>query len=217
MSSITKIKAVLQIMKPRPLWGLLSVGAAGYLRESGWMRSFAQRSSVDLQGNPLPWVTLPFIDFVAGRLHPTMNVFEFGCGKSTLFYSARVGRLHSVEHDKAWYLRMQSQARSNTDIQYIELVRDGEYCRAASRKGMAYDLIVIDGRDRVNCTVQSVSSLSEGGCVVLDDSERSEYRDAVRHLQDLGFRSLDFWGLAPGVANRKCTTVFYRDGNCLGI
>jgi hypothetical protein len=86
-----------------------------------------------------------------------------------------------------------------------------------NRTGLPYDLIVVDGRDRVNCVDQAIGALSPAGCVVLDDSERSEYAAALDRLAQTGFKHLDFWGVAPGLSYRKCTSLFYREGNCLNI
>ena len=61
------------------------------------------------------------------------------------------------------------------------------------------------------------SSLSQNGGLILDDSEREEYQNGVIHLKQLGYNELDFWGIAPGIFYNKCTSIFYRDNNCLGI
>ena len=31
------------------------------------------------------------------------------------------------------------------------------------------------------------------------------------------YNELDFWGIAPGIFYNKCTSIFYKDNNCLGI
>jgi hypothetical protein len=51
----------------------------------------------------------------------------------------------------------------------------------------------------------------------LDDSERKEYKKGIEYLQQSGYRKIDFWGIAPGIFFNKCTSIFYRDKNCLGI
>jgi len=69
----------------------------------------------------------------------------------------------------------------------------------------------------VNCIRCSLPMLTNDGCLVLDDSERGEYEAGCRVLLDSGFKRLDFWGMAPGLNYRKCTSVFYRRDNCLDI
>ena len=40
---------------------------------------------------------------------------------------------------------------------------------------------------------------------------------AATIVSDRGFRELDFWGMAPIIRYNKCTAIYYRDRNCLGI
>ena len=80
-----------------------------------------------------------------------------------------------------------------------------------------YEIIVIDGRDRVNCIKHSLKALKVNGVIILDDSERREYIKGRRYLMKNGFNNIDFWGISPGTFMKKCTTIFYKEVNCLGI
>ena len=80
-----------------------------------------------------------------------------------------------------------------------------------------FSIIIVDGRDRVNCIRNSTSSISQDGGLILDYSAREEYQNGVIHLKQLGYNELDFWGIAPGIFYKKCTSIFYKDNNCLGI
>lgn len=191
--------------------------AAGYLDDSGWLRSVVERRPVDASGRPVPWMTLPFIQFIETRLRPTQRVFEFGSGNSTLYYAARVAQVVAVEHDPVWAARMKDSLPANARLLSLPLDRDGAYCRAAGLEGMTYDLIIVDGRDRANCAVRALSSLDPRGCIVWDDTERDDYREGLVCLREQGFRRIDFWGVAPGLSYKKCTSLLYRDGNCLGV
>ncbi len=48
---------------------LLSQLYSGYLLDNGWFQSYKNKTSVDKNGNPIPWVTYPFIDFISERLN----------------------------------------------------------------------------------------------------------------------------------------------------
>jgi spermidine synthase len=80
-----------------------------------------------------------------------------------------------------------------------------------------YDVIIVDGRDRVNCCKQAVAALSKNGVVVLDDSERDFYSPGIAFLKKQGFKELAFSGISPGLFYYKTTSVFYKTDNCLGI
>lgn len=213
-SSLIKVLA-----NPAHLRALLSFDKKGYLNDIGWFTAFDSKSPVDEGGNPIPWVTYSFIDFIKERISKQHTVFEFGSGNSTFFYAKYAGRVVSVEHDKQWLekINRSDKKTKNSEMIYCELHRDGEYCRMPLKLGQKYDIIIVDGRDRVNCCLQSLDALTENGVVVLDDSERESYKAGVDFLVGKGFKHLSFSGISPGLFYRKSTSVFYKDDNCLGI
>ena len=205
------------LLKPAKLKALLSFGVKGYLAEIGWFNAFETRSAIDEQGNPIPWVTYSFVDFIKERISKEHSVFEFGSGNSTLFYAKYADKVVSVEHDQAWYEKIKNTKAPNSDIIYEELQPDGQYSRTALNFLQKFDIIIVDGRDRVNCCKNSLEALSEWGVLVLDDSERQEYSDAIEFVKQKGFKHLSFSGISPGLFYRKSTSVFYRPANCLDI
>ena len=78
-------------------------------------------------------------------------------------------------------------------------------------------MIFIDGIHRVVCCSTSLNNLTDKGVIVLDDSERDEYKPGIDVIVNSGFKKLDFWGISPGYLFRKCTTIFYKESNCMGI
>ena len=97
------------------------------------------------------------------------------------------------------------------------MVRGGDYCRMPVKLEEKFDVIIVDGRDRVNCCKQAVDALTPAGVIVLDDSEREFYREATEFLLGKGFKQLPFTGISPGLFYRKATSVFYKKDNCLDI
>lgn len=202
---------------PKRLRTLLSFNEKGYLDEIGWFNAFDSRSPVDADNNPIPWVTYSFIDFIKGRLTKQHSVFEFGSGHSTYFYAKYAGKVVSVEHDKEWYDKVLKTNPENSELIFCELVRDGDYCRVPLTLQATFDVVIVDGRDRVNCCKQAVNAVSESGVIVLDDSERDFYKEGINFLIGKGFKELSFSGISPGLFYRKSTSVFYRANNCLNI
>jgi hypothetical protein len=205
------------ISKPDRLKAILSFGHKGYLSSIGWFRAFDQKKAIDGNGNDLPWVTYSFIDFIQPRLNKELQIFEYGSGSSTLYYAKRVGKVVSVEHDKDWYAKILSTKPSNAEMIFTELQTDGAYSRKAASLDAQFDIIIVDGRDRVNCCKHSVAALSPSGVLVLDDSERSDYEEARIFLKAQGFKELSFSGISPGLFYLKATSVFYKAQNCLAI
>lgn len=205
------------LLKAAKLRSILSFGVKGYLAEIGWFNTLESKSPVDENGEPIPWVTYSFIDFIKDRMRKYHRVFEFGSGNSTFFYAKLAGKVVSVEHDHDWFNKISAKKPANSEMIYCGLVPDGDYCRMPLSSDEKFHMIIVDGRDRVNCCMQALNALTDDGVIVLDDSEREFYLPAIHSLTSLGFRQLPFSGISPGLFYKKSTTIFYKDKNCLGI
>ncbi|WP_026897700.1 FkbM family methyltransferase [Daejeonella oryzae] len=205
------------LFKPAKLRALLSFGIKGYLTEIGWFNAFNTKSPVDENGNPIPWVTYSFIDFIKTRIKPNHLIFEFGSGNSTYFYAKTASKVISVEHDRAWFEKISKSKPANSEMIFCELDKGGSYCKMPLTRSEKFHLIIVDGRDRVNCCLQAVNALTEDGVLILDDSEREFYNPAIEFLKLKGFKELSFSGISPGLFYKKSTTVFYKTQNCLDI
>lgn len=215
---MNKLKALATLLsKPKRLAALLSYGHKGYLASIGWFTAFDNHQAVDAHNQPIPWVTYSFIDFIKDRLNKNLSVFEYGSGNSTLFYAKHVKRVVSVEHDEAWYQKIVNQKAPNAEMIFTKLETNGEYSQKAKLLGEKFEVIIVDGRDRVNCCKHSISALTENGVLVLDDSEREVYEEARTFLKAEGFKELSFSGISPGLFYNKATSVFYKATNCLAI
>ncbi|WP_442589358.1 FkbM family methyltransferase [Pedobacter sp. AW31-3R] len=215
---MNKLEAFITLLeKPNRLKALLSYGHKGYLVNIGWFKSFDTHQAVNENGDPLPWVTYSFIDFIGPRLNKEMTIFEYGSGNSTLFYAKRVQHVISVEHDELWYNKIVSSKPENSEMIFCKLEKDGEYSSKAASLHRKFDIIIVDGRDRVNCCKKCISALNPGGIIVLDDSDRKHYAEAFTFLKEAGFKNIPFTGIAPGLFYLKSTTIFYKQENCLQI
>jgi hypothetical protein len=205
------------LINPARVRTLLSFGVKGYLAEIGWFKALESKSPVDKNKKPLPWVTYSFIDFIENRIKKEHTIFEFGSGNSTFYYAERALKVVSVEHDKAWFEKISASKPYNSEMIFCELQKDGAYSKMPASMGVKFDIIIVDGRDRLNCCYQSLVALSQSGIVILDDSEREKYRAAIDFFNSNGFKELSFSGISPGLFYRKSTSVFYKTDNCLGI
>jgi len=206
-----------KIRKLRLLY-LLGDRADSYLVTSGFMKSHELGHPCKQDGAPLPWMNYAIIAFLGERLQKDMTLFEYGSGYSTLFYSRLVKRVVSVEHDKTWYEAVRTMTGPNVHLLYQPLELDGEYCRLINQQNEKFDVVVIDGRNRVRCAINSYKSLSESGVVIFDGFSKDKHIDVFRFYLASGFRKIDFVGLKfKGFGKSICTTIFYRSNNCLGI
>ncbi len=186
-----------------------------YLETTGWIRSRCDKAAVDGSGKPVPWWTYPSVQFISPRISRGMRVFEYGSGASTLWWAARVTTVVACEYDAAWYKRMCAVIPQN-----VELVHASEkenYARQILGSGELFDVVTIDGEERVECARVCVRALKPDGIIVWDNSDRSKYQEGFDFLAGLKFRRLDFRGLGPINVNAWSTSIFYRTENCLGI
>ena len=110
-----------------------------------------------------------------------------------------------------------SRLPPNASLLFVPNDVDGDYCRTIVRNGDHFDVVVVDGRDRVNCVKQSMQALSSRGVIVLDDSERAKYAPAISYAQENGYLTVDFEGLKPTDSSWCRSTILYRRENCLGL
>ena len=188
-----------------------------YLEATGWIDSQLNRSSIDAGGEPIPWYRYSALDFLAERVRPEHRVFEFGSGNSTHWWARQAASVTAVEHEPGWAEEVRKAAANNVTLLEVSLEPDGEYCRTPERTGSEYEIVVVDGRDRVNCAQRCLGSLTEDGVIVWDDSHRRRYENGLDFLAENGFRRLRFTGLGPIAGNGGETSVLYRASNCFGI
>ena len=188
-----------------------------YLHTTGWMQSLRTSVPADRYANPIPWMNYSVIKFLEDRLKGDLVLFEFGSGYSTRFYAARARSVTSVEYDETWLKIISTQMPENVELVFQNKDVDGNYCRTIGATGKTFDVVVVDGRDRVNCVKQAIPSLTPRGVILLDDSQRDRYREGIEFAKQKGFRALDLEGLKATGKELNRTTIFYRDGNCLGI
>ncbi len=187
------------------------------LQADGWFRSFRDNAPVDGDGNPVPWIAYPAIEFIKNRVKPDMSVFEYGCGGSTYWWASRVKEVIACEHDEEWYKKTKNDLPINVALHYVSLEYGGEYAGKVAEFPEKFDVVFIDGRDRVNCAINAVKGLKPDGVIIFDDSNRVEYDDGYQFLFSNGFRKIEFVGMYPLGIIKTETAIFYRTDNVFNI
>ncbi len=182
--------------------------------KKGWINSFIEGISQDENGSPIPWMTYSAIEFLKESLKSGFEIFEFGCGASTLFFSQKVKKVTSLETNKRWAEIVENRL-STTNVEII-LMPDGltneNYENFPKNCGKKFDLIIIDSLKRFECAKNCLSALKESGMIILDDSERKNYKKIFEFFTENNFARQDFFGIAPGQLRMKNTSVFRKRG-----
>jgi precorrin-6B methylase 2 len=147
-----------------------------------------------------------FLEDPYGEL--TFESFEWGCGGSTLWLSQRTKSVVSVEHDPEWVEKEQQELDEYgiENVLLVYLALDGGYADYILGYPDGYfDLIMVDGRQRSACLRNAVNKLKSGGALVLDNSEREQYQEAMK---EVGHWSRQDWD--SGYSEGWMTTVWRK-------
>jgi len=143
-------------------------------------------------------------DFLFSFLDKSKRVLEWGSGYSTIAIAERCAEVQSIEHDKAWVDKMADSIPGNAKVHYVK--RNSEeapgddgtmenyynYVLFAKTLGK-FDVILVDGRARVQCAKLAVKLLNEGGTILIHDynnpnpaCDRPEYKVVEQFLKPIG-------------------------------
>ncbi|MFF4687401.1 hypothetical protein [Streptomyces sp. NPDC001307] len=144
----------------------------------------------------------------------------------------------SVEHDAVWYEKLNSRLSGSAGLEYRlvppEPLKDsdaaaepndpGSYLssnkeyRGHSFRSYAsqidefpeehFDIVLIDGRARPSCIRHATSRLKPGGMLVVDNSDRPNYRRALAEVK--GYSRMSFRGAVPQLIGWSQTDIFVK-------
>lgn len=119
-----------------------------------------------------PWYAPGTQEFLESVIKPDWNVFEFGGGASTIWYSDRVKLVVTAEDDRMYRTLIEDHKRAN-----VELVGYGHDPLEA------FDLVAVDGHDRVECAKRSKSWVKPGGYFLLDNADEDRVKPILELMQ----------------------------------
>lgn len=127
-----------------------------------------------------PWWTPDAVEFVDSILTPESRVLEFGCGGSTVWLAARAAHVISVDNSEKWIEKIRPLCP------YVDLrLMTRPYFHVCNGfDDETFDLVIVDGRDRVECFLAAVRLVKPGGWIMLDDASRERYREAWESVAD---------------------------------
>lgn len=189
-----------------------------FLKNRGWDLSVINKSSINSQGKEIPWFTYCSINFLQNKIKPHHTIFEYGSGNSTIWLSDRAQGVTSIDHDEEWYVNFKETLDKLNNVDYhFKKLDSGDYQKEILNYHKKFDIIIIDGRKRVECCLNALDALKDDGVIIWDNSERKRYQQGFNFLTSKGFKRLDFCGMAPIITFGVCTTIFYREDNCFSI
>ena len=131
-------------------------------------------------------------DFVSNR-KGDVSVLEYGSGGSTIFLLSLGANVTTVEHHEQWADALLKKAEEMGLADRLTILRrDRPYSNVPSEfeSSRKFDVLLVDGRERVACFRNSLPFLKSDGLALLDDSQRRRYWLAFKELAK--FRSTTF-------------------------
>lgn len=171
-------------------------------RHAQW-KSIRERMAVDADGNPIPWYTYPAIEYLKNFDFTECDVFEFGSGNSSFYWSNRARSVVSVEDNNEWYEVVNSRKSKNQTL--IHRSEEVDYVNSLTEQAKMFDIIIIDGNHRMSCTFEAIKWIKDDGIILLDNSDRSIEKECGKVLRNNQFIQIDFSGFGP--INGYCWTT----------
>lgn len=174
------------------------------LHDYGFLRSTEENNPVDRDGKPLPLYTYPAIEYLNNLDFSECDVFEYGSGNSTVYWSGRARSVVAVENLLEWYDRIKNEIPPNARV----IFADGDgFPEAINDCSVSFDVIVIDGKGyRFDCAEEAVTKLKPGGMIILDNSDWHFQTAAYLRSKDL--IQIDFSGFRPIQHFTSTTSLF---------
>ena len=179
----------------------------------GQFKSARTRMSVDALGRELPWYTYPAIAYLESFNFKNCNVFEFGSGNSSFWWAKKARHVISIEDNLDWFKIVDKKKKKNQLI--IHQSDKVGYVNAIKVQKKLFEIIVIDGNWRLDCTKMAIRHLKNHGVIILDNSDRKQELTCGKILRENGFFQIDFSGFGP--INGYCwsTSLFMKNSQSL--
>jgi len=181
----------------------------------------------------VPWLTEGAISFLREFIvkNPLPKVLEFGSGASTLWFDKLSSIVISIEHNQEWFNIINPLVSEKTKIifhkanniknpggqnniwlDYTDFIDDDYSIEARKFPNDYFDIILIDGRNRVLCCQEARQKLKSKGLIVLDNSERNAYKECFNLCID--FKIFHFVQEKPDLYGSFCkgwtTTIWVK-------
>ena len=105
-------------------------------------------------------------------------MLEFGAGGSTKYLSPRVRHLVSIEHDSDWAAAVSKLGLPNVDLVHVPpeppatpggIPGYRRYTEFPRSLGRSFDVVLVDGRNRVECALAGADLLRPDGVILFHD------------------------------------------------
>lgn len=170
--------------------------------EFGFLESSKSNIPVSGYGEVMPLYTYGCYEYIRSIDWAEANVFEFGCGYSSIWWHRKGANVYGVDNNQGWIDEINSKGNFK-----IALSNEGEdYTTSIYEHNLKYDVIVIDGSYRYECIQPSLECLADDGMIILDNSEWHINSKELLDASDL--LPVHFHGMKPIHVDIETTSCY---------
>lgn len=134
--------------------------------------------SIDTRSNIIfPWFTRPCLEWLEKQDIGNWDIFEYGCGYSTIWFRLNAKSINAVDDNERWAKAMGADYMETKERYVMAIV-----CPIPEK----FDCIVVDGAWRIDCVEYCRDFLKPGGFLIIDnwtqDDFHQEYCDRADEL-----------------------------------
>lgn len=139
----------------------------------------------------LPFTEPNFTEDARDFLHkhieknPRIEIFQFGSGISTLWLAQRCRSISCVEHDLYSYKQLLVTLKSHLLQEHVKCrFKTRPYASICDRfEDEKFDLVIVEGLDRMRSLQKAIRILKKGGILVLNDAQRKHYSHVEKYVK----------------------------------
>ncbi|MHA1665024.1 MAG: hypothetical protein ACTSVW_04250 [Candidatus Njordarchaeales archaeon] len=128
-----------------------------------------KRHLYELTHPSYPWLTPQANTILAGWLRSNHVGFEWGAGRSTIWFARRCRHLTSIEHDPIWYKKVRKKLLE-LNLRNVNLIFAKEkerYINVIDNfRDESLDFILVDGMYRDECALRAIRKIKPGGILI---------------------------------------------------
>lgn len=132
-----------------------------------------------------PWFVPAAITYIEQELRPEFVGFEWGSGRSTLWFARRVQHITSVEGRRPWFEEVtrrlnEADLAERVTLRLSEVTSEHDFAQAEIERYAgaiddvadgSLDFIVVDGHFREACLRRVGNKLGSGGLLIIDNTD----------------------------------------------
>lgn len=215
LERVKNFSVYLSYPRAKAAFGLLSDNS-----KKRWLHTLSPKKISQIaMADCYPWYAFSAIDYLERHLRSGMTVLEYGSGYSTLWWAKRVSHVKSLERNPQWCQEVKGALQVHA-FDHVELIVVQDIDRhnpqhadryiAYAEPLQQYDVVIVDDIFRNEVSAAAVDLVKPGGLLILDDSEREQYNQAMRMLEAKKWSFASFYGTPPYHFHEKQTTVWHK-------